>query len=303
VSGSPTEEAKAFLARLAPQLLDQPIVERTLSIEKTVWAVGVDHVLRRATRTGVRSLLQREHRLLRMLAGRTTLSVPRPVCIAPDGEFDLLRRALGQPADHHVWPHREPSAQRDIARQLGRFLAELHDTVDVEEAESLGFAFDVWPPSPAWVEERLAGRMETAEREALLGALLRVAPRLYEDTAAPVLLHDDFSHHNVGFSPDGRMALGVFDFTEARLGDPHRDLRYAYTFEPFAEVMIGEYEARRGVVLDRSRVRAWHAWSALGALAWELHDGVPERLALRWGWVDQVAAWGFGEFEALCSRY
>ena len=84
---------------------------------------------------------------------------------------------------------------------------------------------------------------------------------------------------------------GVFDFTHARIGDPHRDLRYAYTFEPFAAEMIDAYETLSGVALDRGRLRAWHAWSALGALAWDLHHGNPENLPLRWGWVDHVAAW------------
>ena len=107
----------------------------------------------------------------------------------------------------------------------------------------------------------------------------------------PVLLHDDFSHHNAGFSRDGTRVVGVFDFTQARIGDPHRDLRYAFTFEPFAETMIQEYENARSISLDRNRLRAWHAWSALGSLAWELHHGDPRRLPLRWAWVDHVAAW------------
>ena len=152
-----------------------------------------------------------------------------------------------------------------------------------------GRLFD--PPSVGWVESRLVGRMETAAREAFLADLLAVAPALYEEAAPAVLLHDDFSHHNLGFSPDGRRVLGVFDFTNACLGDPHRDLRYAFTFEPFAEAMIAEYEAARNVRLERSRLRAWHAWSAMASLAWDLGEGEPERLPARWGWVDQVASW------------
>ena len=41
----------------------------------------------------------------------------------------------------------------------------------------------------------------TPERERLLEDLLAVAPKLYRDSLPPVLLHDDFSHHNVSFDP------------------------------------------------------------------------------------------------------
>jgi hypothetical protein len=112
-----------------------------------------------------------------------------------------------------------------------------------------------------------------------------------------VLLHDDFSYHNAGFDTEAGDVLGIFDFTYAAVGDPHRDLRYAYTFE--AEDMIGAYERGRGVSLDRARLRALHAWSALGALAWDLLHGRDSLLPLRWGWVDAVAAWDRSFLRAL----
>jgi len=291
LTASRPTEAEALLAKSAPHLLDQPIVERMRSPQKTVWAVGDTHILRRANADWVRSRMVREHPLLRRLSGRTTLSIPQSVFVAPDGEFDLLVKAFGEPVEYSWWPRLEPEYQLDIAKQFGRFLAEFHDALDLGQAVVLGFERGASPPSPEWVEERLVGKLSSSKRESLLDELLRIAPRLYEEALPPVLLHDDFSHHNVGISADGRRVLGVVDFTQSRLGDPHRDLRYAYTFEPFANSMITEYESVRGLELDRNLLRAWHAWSAIGALAWELHHGDPALLPLRWGWVDHVAEW------------
>jgi len=292
-------EAEALLARSAPYLLDQPIVEQMRSPQKTVWAIGDTHVLRRANADWVRSLMVREHLLLHHLSGRTTLSIPESVFVAPDGEFDLLVKARGEPIEYSWWPRLEPEYQLDIAKQFGRFLAELHGALEFGQAIAMGFERGASPPSPEWVKERLVGQLSSPKRESLLKELLRIAPRLYEEALPPALLHDDFSHHNAGFSPDGHRVLGVFDFTQARLGDPHRDLRYAFTFEPFAESMIKEYESVRGLELDRNLLRAWHAWSALGTLAWEFHHGDPGRLPLRWGWVDHVAEWDRSYLDSL----
>lgn len=299
MTASRPAEAEALLARSVPQLLAQPIIERRRSPQKTVWAVGDTHVLRRANADWVRPLIVREHRLLRRLSGRTTLSIPESVFVAPDGEFDVLVKALGEPVEYSWWPRLKPQYQLDIAKQFGRFLAEFHGALDFAQAVALGFERGVSPPSPEWVEEKLVGQLNSPKREGLVNELLRIAPRLYEDALAPVLLLDDFSHHNAGFSPDGHRALGVFDFTQSRLGDPHRDLRYAYTFEPFAEPMIREYESLRGLELGRDRLRAWHAWSAIGALAWELHHGAPRLLPMRWGWVDQVVEWDRSYLDSL----
>jgi len=280
-----------MLASSVPHLAGEPVAERIRSLEKTVWTVGAFHVLRLANAEWFRPVLARERELLRELAGRVPLEVPRPVYSAPDGEFDVLFKASGEPVAPSWWRRLDPASQETIARQLGGFLAKLHEALPTVTAVAMGFAREFSPPSPRWVEERLEGHLETPPRRALLRDLLQVAPRLYEEALPPVLLHDDFSHHNVGFSDDGRRALGVFDFTQARIGDPHRDLRYAFTFEPFAEPMIDEYETVRRLRLDRRRLRAWHAWSAVGALAWELHHGDGSRLPLRWGWLDDVAEW------------
>ncbi|HVN37482.1 MAG TPA: aminoglycoside phosphotransferase family protein [Myxococcota bacterium] len=285
------EEIHAWLARAAPRLASEPIAERARSDEKTVWSIGATHIARRANAEWVRPLFLREHRLLRHLDGRVSLDIPMLVISTPDGGLDLFRKAPGEPVGHEWWPRRDPASQRRIAGQLGRFLAELHALVPAGAASAMGFERSFWSFSASWVEERLRGRLESPAQRSLLEDLLRAAPRIHAEGLPPALLHDDFSHHNLGFSDDGEHAVGVFDFTEARIGDPHRDLRYAYTFEPFAETMIQAYERTRGIRLDRNRLRAWHAWSALAYLAWELHEGDPRRLPMRWGWVDHVAAW------------
>ena len=289
--GSELLKIETLISRHVPALSGQPIVRLAQSAEKSVWAVGDDYVLRRANLDWVCPLLAREQQLLQHLQGRTSLAIPSSVFIAPDASFDILRKAPGEPVDFSRWMRLEAQSQKRIAGKFGHFLAEFHNAVPLEKALSMGYERKFWPPSPEWVSSRLVGRLYTPRRRSLLEELMAVAPRLYQEVLPAVLLHADFSHHNVGFAADGRDVFGVFDFTEACIGDPHLDLRYAFTFDPFSGNMIAEYERGRRVHLSLDRLRAWHAWSALGFLALDLNEGNPQLLPLRWGWVDEVAAW------------
>jgi aminoglycoside phosphotransferase (APT) family kinase protein len=149
-----------LLSTSAPQLLSEVIVEVARSDEKIVWSVGQTHVVRRANVASIRPLFRREHRLLHHLQGRVSLGIPEPVFISSSGEFDILRKAPGEPIHYADWTRLDPASQARVAGQFGRFLAELHTALPFATASALGFERSFWPPSTSWVEERLRGRLD-----------------------------------------------------------------------------------------------------------------------------------------------
>lgn len=289
-------EIRDRLARWTPELAEGSVALLKRSPEKTVWSLGPDHVLRRATTPDAAVAMTRERALLDRLLGRTSLAIPVCVFAAPDAAFDVLRKAPGEPRRGDAWASLDREWRRGFATALGRFVAELHDLVPIATARGLGFERQLRPPSRRWARRMLSPHVATRERRRLLDDVLRVVPRLHEDVVPAVLLHDDLSRHNVGFSAAGDRVLGVFDFTRAEIGDPHRDLRYAYGFEPFADAMVDAYERTRGVTLDRARIRAWHAWSAVKSVAFGIEQGEGDALAARWHWFDRVARWRHADF-------
>lgn len=175
-------------------------------------AVLVDgrRVERTARRPGAVDGLRREADLLPWLAPRLPLPVPQPVVV---GEAPLVVSHGFVPGTPIVTPD---AAQGAV---LGAFLAALHD-VPLDEAVAHGlpgpevtrgwrdtafdrFADDVLPRLPD--PDLLASRLER----------LRAAP-------ATALVHGDLRPEHV-LTADGRIT-GVIDWSDARAGDPAKDL-------------------------------------------------------------------------------
>ena len=284
------EQATALLSRLAPHLVEAARVSATMGAHKRVFFVGQDYILRIPRDDLVRQRLEIERRVLRRLEGRLCLPTPRVVAVDPETGADLCIKAPGHVIDWRAWGKLGKSGRARLGRSFGRFLADLHAEIPATEALDMGVS-EYSLPDGAFLEENLACVMKTSRRKDLLSAVLATLPRLGEHTREPVLLHDDFSHHNIGFELPSMKAVGVFDFGGAQVGDPHRDLRYDPGLEGDERLVVDEYEAAGGQPISRGRQRAWHALSALENLIHSLANEGPELQAARWGWVDSVASW------------
>ncbi len=205
------------------------------------------------------------------------------------------------------WPRAEndPSAAQlgaaekaKLALPFAHFLARLHAEIPADEANALGVPDYVVPDIEA-LSDPLAKRLGSPARLRLLDSMTAAVPSMAAPGPPLVLLHNDFSHHNIGFDPESSEAVGVFDFGSAFVGDLHRDLRYDPGIPIADATVVRTYEALSGVQVSRPRQRAWHALSALENLAYSLDHEGPELQAARWGWVDAVAAWDLGFFDAL----
>ena len=295
---SPEEEEQAttLLAKLAPHLVDAARVSAMMGADKRVIFVGEDYMLRIPRHDLVRRRIEVEQRVLRRLEGRLCLPTPRLLAVDPETGADLCLKAPGHLIDWRAWGELGESGRAKIGRSFGRFLADLHAEVPAGEALSMGVPEYALPDS-ALLEDRLAAVMKGGRRQHLLNAVLAALPRLGEQTREPVLLHDDFSHHNIGFELPSMKAVGVFDFGGAQVGDPHRDLRYDPGLEADERLVVDEYEAAGGQPISRARQRAWHALSALENLIHSLANEGAELQAARWGWVDSVANWDLTSLE------
>jgi aminoglycoside phosphotransferase (APT) family kinase protein len=283
-------EARQRVFELAPELCDAPLARATMGAEREVWFVGDDHVLRLASLASSLTRIQFERCLLARLEGALPVRTPVVIAVSADESCDICRKAPGDPMDWRAWMRLTRLEKHRVCGPMGRLAAALHDALPAEEASMMGIpAYEV--PEPESLRSALAGSLRTPAQQQLLDAVSEEMPSLANAGGASVVLHNDLSHHNIGFDPGSPDITGVFDFAGAAVGDPHRDLRYDPALEYGGDSMLRAYEEARGVSMSRARQRGWHALSALENLRWSLgHEGA-ELQAVRWGWVDAVAAW------------
>jgi hypothetical protein len=232
--------------------------------------------------------LLRERRLLATLSKRVTFSVPRPIGDV-DAPLDLRAPAPGLTSTSWRWKmFATPARSGVFAGDMGRLLAELHSAFSPGEATRLSAdpASLPWPMPIARLREHLSAVVPAPLRGPARRALDRYE-RLAEDDRDRVLVHGDVGAHNFTFDPVTHRVAGLFDFEEFALLDRHSDFKYVPTYgESVLRGATAAYEARTGVTLSLSRIRTFHAATALSFVVWRaLHPeakGMGRAGALVW---------------------
>ncbi len=295
-------EARNLLSVIAPEFETAELHLASGGSSKVAWYVGDQHVLRLPLHPLARQQMEVERRLLTRLAGKLGLETPVP--IATDGMAenprgaDLCRMAPGRALDWKEWGRLSAGEKAQLFLPFGRFLAHLHAEIPANEASRLGIP-DYVAPEIEWLRDRLAQPLSRPKHTRLLDAISAAVPTLASPGAPRALLHNDLSHHNIGFDPKSREPVGVFDFGDACVGDRHRDLRYDPGLPANDETVVRVYQGESGVQISRARQRAWHALSALENYAYSLDHEGPELNANRQRWVDTVADWDLGFLTTL----
>lgn len=73
-----------------------------------------------------------------------------------------------------------------------------------------------------------------------------------------VVVHGDLHGLNIIVDPIDKALLGIIDFSELELGDPHQDLRKPFmTDGRFLAPMIAAYKEHTGTSLDPEKIKTW----------------------------------------------
>ncbi|MHC1561136.1 phosphotransferase [Actinomycetospora sp. C-140] len=221
-------------------------------------AVLVDgrRVERTARRPAAEAGLAREARLLPWLAGRLPVPVPDVRVVARDPLVVRHELLVGEPLD-------APDPARGAA--LGGFLRALH-AVPLAEAVAHGL------PDPSTTQgwrDRAFDRFaaEVLPRLPDPGPLAARLDRL-RDAPASVLVHGDLRAEHVLVA--GGRITGVLDWSDARAGDPAKDLVWPLLGTPpdVAAAVAAAYGADLG-----DRARDWHAVAPCYAVVHGLDTG------------------------------
>jgi aminoglycoside phosphotransferase (APT) family kinase protein len=232
--------------------VDKSIVRIDHGWDSIAFDVDDEWILRLPRRPEVRADLRKEAALLPLLAPKLPVPIPEVAAVEdnPTAFVIVHRKLRGTPLSASV---DEPS----VARELGGFLAALHDIPAAAEAGLAETSEDDWLGEQiAFVErcEAVLEFLDAGER--------RRAESMFESYLArppeyrPALLHGDLGPEHILCR--GETVTGVIDWSDARVGDPALDFGWLLhaPAEAFRETLLEAYVAEGGRVDSTFRERA-----------------------------------------------
>ena len=212
--------------------------------DSVAFDIGDEWIIRVPRRPEVRADLRKEAALLPLLAGKLPVPVPEVAALEDNPTAFLIvhRKIRGTPLSASV---DDPA----LARDVGGFLAALHDIAGVAEAGLPEITMRDWVDEQAAFVERcetVLQLLDPAERrraEAMFEGYLSTSPEF-----RLALLHGDVGPTHILRQADA--VAGVIDWSDARVGDPALDFGWLLPCptEAFRDVLLDAYAAKGGRV-------------------------------------------------------
>lgn len=164
---------------------------------------------------------EREGKLLILLRDQISLPIPYYFYQGNHPAFAAYRMMKGDPLDTKAYLSLSAEKRQKIAASLALFFTELHNSITVDQAKKLGYQeFNtpkvVFPGS---------GAIQLMAKDALAHLKQRPAQRL-------VLLHNDLHGENMAFDSCKEEITGIFDFSDAAIGDYAIDFGRLFVIHP-----------------------------------------------------------------------
>ncbi len=243
----------AAIAAAFPDLAGATIEPLGEGHDCRTWMVAGDVVVKEPLHPAASAALALEARVLAVLAGKITLTIPNPrFCTGPPAlsRHDLL------PGQQLLWDDFAAltAAERDLlAQDLARFHAECHSVLTVELRAA---GADPAKPWPAPDTARAALDALPSSHRALAREVLAGWAALPEDPLGEVWGHFDAHGWNMAFDPVQRRLSGIYDFGDSGFGPLHRDLIYSALISFDLTLRLGRaYRALTGLPIDLDRLR------------------------------------------------
>jgi aminoglycoside phosphotransferase (APT) family kinase protein len=220
------DEIGALLARHLPSYEVTSVAELGQGLDHVSYEVNGELIVRKSkeadpSRRG--EATRHEAALLTTVAGVSTLPVPEPVFADPEAGALAYPKLLGLPLMDNLVA--EPAG---LAPDLGRFLGRLH-RAPLEKVEHLVERDSC--PLLAWLEDaeqdyrEISGHLSAAGRRRIEDFLGRTPPA---EPRVEAFCHNDLGAEHVLVDAAANAVTGVFDWADAAITDPARDLAPIY---------------------------------------------------------------------------
>jgi len=187
------------------------------------------------------SILEREIKLLDLLQQHLTMPVPHYEYFGVQTAFVGYRKISGVALDEMTYLTFSEEDRQQTAEALALFFSQLHNAVNINKA--LQWGYNVYHPQVNWIKHDLLGTISSKEAD----RLIREALAYYQEhlflRESFVFLHFDLHGENLAIDTFTHKVNGVFDFSDAVIGDYSVDFSKLYCIHSDLAIRTAEVYA------------------------------------------------------------
>jgi len=193
--------------------------------------------------------------LLEELEPKISLHIPR--LFYAHETFVGYHKISGTALTSELYDTLESQEKHKLALDIATFFYQVHKSLDVGHARTLGVRDAQWPLSCEILIEKLDKKLPDTRLEKIFQRMITwhdsfiVSP---DDPNDIVVVHNDVHEKNIAFDTKNNLINGIFDFSDIAIGDRYLEFRYLYLISPelfeqaaraYAQLMGQEFTMQR----------------------------------------------------------
>lgn len=228
------------MAKQVPDLSIQSLTLHSNGWDHFVAEINGEWIVRFPRSDKYLPILQREKILLDHIRPQISLPIPFYEHMGSQIAFGAYRKLQGEPLTETVYGSLSPENRQSVAESLALFFTQLHHT-SIEVARDLGYPLYHLPLN--WIEYDLLTTLEGPIKR-IVEEALNYARQNPVQNKKLVLLHNDIHGENIAFQQDSNKITGIFDFSDAAIGDFTIDLAKLFMIHKDLAIRVSEVYAK-----------------------------------------------------------
>ncbi len=197
----------------------------------------------------------REIKLLQYLQNKVTLPIPKIEFVGKTCAYSGYKKIPGQALTKKVYDSLSSRQKAQLVFDLANFLMEIHNKPSVARARRMGFVDEDLKSYSGLIKKILLKRLTDPQILDFITSTCQEYDQMIKEKFKPVFLYNDLHTENMAFDPKSKKLNGIFDFSDAMIGDINRDFNPLYKFDPFFMKAVAEkYMALTGRKLNLRRM-------------------------------------------------
>lgn len=208
---------REVLSRELPDLQIKTCSIVTSGWDNVVVEVNDEWIFRFPRNNHMAEIVDREIELLKLLALVAIMPIPKYEFFGKEVVMVGYRKLQGQYFFGQDYRTLSVHDKQKIAESLAFFMYQMHNSLSVSEARTLGY-IEYNPPLDV-IEAKLLGSFLSQELDCLIQEAIDCARQHQREITRLAFIHNDLHGKNMVYDPIAKKIVGIFDFSDAVIAD------------------------------------------------------------------------------------